>query len=302
MRTKITKEVLNNRLSPWTLRVIEYDKNKIILNNEVSIISRAEVILFYQRIKSKLDIDKIYNQDKTIGTIYLTELKRKNAELGGKAVQKKYNAGLYQRKIGILGKPSLMKGVSTNKIPWNKGKTKNTDARLYKLSRDRFGNKNPSFGKPKTDEYKIAQSIKMKEKILSGVFTPNTKNSRTHWELSYNGYKFRSSWELVWFALNPSFEFEKLRIPYFFNGIRKIYIVDFIDYINKSIVEIKPKEHLTSAKFLAKQKSVIEWAKINDYNFVIITQDYFINNLEKIKQLHLSDNIMKRITSIRNEN
>jgi hypothetical protein len=73
----------------------------------------------------------------------------------------------------------------------------------------------------------------MKQKILSGEFTPNSNNRNTHWESTFNNNTYRSSWEALYQYFNQDAEYEKLRIEYNINNTAKIYIVDFVDHVNK---------------------------------------------------------------------
>ena len=63
------------------------------------------------------------------------------------------------------------------------------------------------------EHLKLQQSNKMKRKILDGSFTPNINNTRTTWDATFDGKKFRSSWEAAFFAIyDGKLEFEKIRI------------------------------------------------------------------------------------------
>jgi hypothetical protein len=129
------------------------------------------------------------------------------------------------------------------------------------------------------------QSNLIKNLIKEGVFTPPITNTWTHWESKYifNGkeYKFRSSWEAAFWSVNKDLEFEKLRIPYVYNNKNHTYIVDFIDYNNNIVYEIKPDD-----KFLKKEKIkeqyLIEWCKNNNFQYKLITNSWFFENYNKI--------------------
>lgn len=175
------------------------------------------------------------------------------------------------------------KNVKTGHAPWNKGKTKETCEKVKRnLSDSRRGVKNPMYGKTVSDDAKLKQSVSLKAKILRGEWTPNVHNSNTHWDATYNGKKFRSSWEALFQHLHPSAEFEKIRVTYFDTRLKKdrIYILDFLDVSCKKIYEIKPK----SKKYtlLDKEKAAISWANDNGYEFVIITEEYFLANADRI--------------------
>lgn len=139
----------------------------------------------------------------------------------------------------------------------------------------------------------------MKEKILSGKFTPNSNNKNTHWDSYYKDKKFRSSWEALYQFLYPNDEHEKLRIAYKFKEKTYIYIVDFINYNDKIVTEVKPKEMCNDQKFIAKFNSLQSWCKTNDFTARIATQEFLVSHpfpknlqdfdsktIQKIKKLY----------------
>lgn len=133
----------------------------------------------------------------------------------------------------------------------------------------------------------------MREKILSGEITPNTNNRRTHRDIIYNNIKYRSSWEVAFHSINQEFQYEKLRIKYKFKGKEHIYIVDFINYEKKCVVEIKPKELLKDLQTKAKLKYLNEWCDINGFNLIIYSQKELLEDFAKIP-LHLFDEKTKK--------
>jgi hypothetical protein len=131
------------------------------------------------------------------------------------------------------------------------------------------------IGKQRKIEMGNKVSITMKQKVLDGSFTPKVRNSRTHFEaqVEINGiiHKFRSSWEACVFLSNSHLKYEKLRMKYINeNNENHIYITDFVDYENKVIYEIKPSPHLEEFKY--KLIGLQEYCKINNYNYIIITE------------------------------
>ena len=109
----------------------------------------------------------------------------------------------------------------------------------------------------------------MRSKILTGEFTPNSNNRNTHWESSYNGKRYRSSWEALYQYHNPEAEYEQLRIEYEYKEKSHIYIVDFINHSKKIVTEVKPKELTDDPKTKAKIDALEKWSKANNYSFVI---------------------------------
>lgn len=263
-KTALMKDKINSLLSGFRLKIIEYSSSKIILNNGL-ILNKKESKNFKCNLKKgKFNLDKFYAFDEKIRNNYRKESRH------------------------------------TGYIPWNKGKTKETDERLLKISVRQTGNTNSFFGKRRPEEYKIASSNHVKQLILDGKFTPKTENRLTHRQNIYKNISFRSSWEAAWFYLNPNFEFEKIRISYISSsGIKRVYIIDFSDSKQKILVEIKPKELTNKRDFPAKIAAAKQWAKINGWKYFVINQDYFIKNQKLIQNSDLSNDIKKRIRNIK---
>lgn len=134
---------------------------------------------------------------------------------------------------------------------------------------------------------RIKQSATMKQKILDGTFTPHPTNSWTRWKAyikdkSGNIKKFRSNWEAAFWLLNPHCEYEKIRIPYVFNGIFKIYIVDFVDFNSKTIYEIKPNSVKHNEKNIIKREYALKWSNENNFKYIDINDEWFKNNITNI--------------------
>jgi len=294
---KLSLETINARLTKYQLRCEQYSVSYIRFNNKVEIVTRRGIKTFFQRLRSNLDVDQIYHENPKIGIAYLYNLKIHNSKKGGASTAEGFKTGkiIPQWK----GKPSNKKGIPSGIIPWNKGKSKLDDARLDIISQSRMGQGNPMYGKTHTIHNKKAASERVKKSILEGIFTPNAKNSRTHWEIVYKDKKFRSSWEAAWWFLNPSHEFEKIRIEFFYQGKSKIYIVDFVDYENRKLIELKPKSHQKLELFEVKRQAAIEWCKKNNFEYIIIDENFFIEQLPNLLQSDLPDDIKKKIQSIR---
>jgi hypothetical protein len=122
------------------------------------------------------------------------------------------------------------------------------------------------------------QSKMMKEMILEGKFTPNITNSWTRWESKIGKKKFRSTFDALFYMYsetnNKDYVYEKLRIPYYLNGKKFIYITDYISERDKIVVEIKPESLLTNETNTAKEKALSKWCKENGYKYQIITEKF----------------------------
>jgi len=133
-------------------------------------------------------------------------------------------------------------------------------------------------GKLNIENSRKFNSELMTEKILRGEFTPKTNNRNTHWDSYLNGVCYRSSWEAYYHYLYPNLEYEKLRIPYVdVTGKEKVYIVDFVDHDRNIVVEIKPSGLTKKQNELLKIDALKEWAKINEYSVLIISEYELFN-------------------------
>ena len=124
----------------------------------------------------------------------------------------------------------------------------------------------------------------MKGLIQTGKFTPPARNSRTHWTATVNGFKYRSSWEALWHYINPWLDYETVRVQYLYEGKTHNYTVDFVDRERRKLIEVKPIEHCSDSKTIAKELYAKQWCKENGYSFEFVTQ-YDI--LEAYSKLHL---------------
>lgn len=125
------------------------------------------------------------------------------------------------------------------------------------------------------------QSEKIKNKILSGTFTPRQENRHTWKRIDVvlsdgSVIGVRSSWEAIFLIMHqsPSLLYEKVRIPYKLDNETKIYITDFVDTHNKLLYEIKPKKYQGDETFKQKSLAANEWCATNRYTYVIIDEDW----------------------------
>jgi hypothetical protein len=161
----------------------------------------------------------------------------------------------------------------------------------------KLGSKNGMFGIHHSDEYKKASSLYMKNKIKSGEFTPKSCNRLSHHELKFNNITYRSSWEYLFHHIYPHYEYEKLRIEYKNkNNITRIYIVDFIDYVNKIVVEIKPSKFLnTDENTKRKIKYLRKWCSENNFICRIIDESDIEKLVKQVDVCSLPDTIAKKL-------
>ena len=141
-----------------------------------------------------------------------------------------------------------------------------------------------------SDKTRLKLSEQVKERIRSGVFTPNVTNSwcRSRVYSKCGNFKFRSTWEAVFWSIidDENLLYEDVRISYTIDGITRNYIVDFVNHKTKTIYEIKPdsekKSDINDAKWLAAEA----WCRENDYTFEIISDDWFNGNIDDLNSIH----------------
>jgi len=132
----------------------------------------------------------------------------------------------------------------------------------------------------------VKNSIKMKENIKNGNFIPPITNSwaKSRCDISFirNGeivnIKTRSTWEAYFQIFNTNLYYEKVIIPYKYKNENYNYIVDFVDYENKILYEIKPDSNIYDEKVVEKTKYAKRWCKKNGYKFLIISNKWFYKN------------------------
>jgi NUMOD3 motif-containing protein len=287
------KSELNETLEKagQTLRILEYRRSKpLALNNGNALDTVHDKWLFIQRLAKNFYVeyfDVLYGSNKNRAESLLKTLVIERAKNGGNAAYQKYGqfhkdelaerAIANKEKARIAGRtPGWIKGH----VPWNKGKTKDTNESLRRISEERTGEGNPMYGAEVTAEQRVRQSTLMRNKIESGEFTPNVQNYHTHWYCRYQEIMFRSSWEVAFYQLNPSMKYEKIRIPYTIDGKEHIYIADFFDEPSNTIYEIKPHRYgmLQRVKI---DKVKLACARIG-YTYITVDENYFIENWNRL--------------------
>ena len=126
-------------------------------------------------------------------------------------------------------------------------------------------------------------SKRKKELIAQGLYTPPATNSWCHsrYNLTFLrnkkivNQKVRSSWEAFFQLYNPNVEYEKLRIPFYYNNEWHSYIVDFIDNKNKIVYELKPEALVKNVINSIKENTLKQWCVEHNYLYIRITEKYF---------------------------
>ncbi len=155
-------------------------------------------------------------------------------------------------------------------------------------------------------------SKKMKLNIKEGRFIPNITNSwaKSRCEISFVRdsklfyMKTRSTWEAYFQLFNINLVYEKVVIPYLYKDIEYNYIVDFVDYENKILYEIKPLSNKDNEIVKVKTKYGRRWCKLNGYKYILITDKWFIKNYNEDLLIGQPDEvkIIKNLRQFKNEN
>jgi len=146
-----------------------------------------------------------------------------------------------------------------------------------------------------TEEMKIqinkTLSTKLKAAIAEGRFTPNVTNYWSNSRIYVNDVPLRSAWEAYFHIFNMyKFEYETVRIPYINEaGIKRTYIVDFVDTKERKLYEIKPEENKSDILTKIKEEAAIIWSKENGYTYEFISNDWFKINYNKNKIINCKD-------------
>jgi hypothetical protein len=158
----------------------------------------------------------------------------------------------------------------------------------------------------------IKNSIKMKLNIKEGRFIPNITNSwaKSRCEISFMrddkivNMKTRSTWEAYFQLFNTNLVYEKVVIPYLYKEIEYNYIVDFVDYKNKILYEIKPLSNKDNEIVKIKTKYGRRWCKLNGYKYILITDKWFMKNYNEDLVIGQPDDvkIIKNLRKFKNEN
>ena len=145
-----------------------------------------------------------------------------------------------------------------------------------------------SIDRMSTPEERHKSSLRMKKSIAEGKLTPNITNTWTHFDTIIDDKKFRSSFEGIFHIYHniykqKNIEFEKLRIPYKYNNDINTYIVDFIDYNEKKVYEVKPSSLRDNEKNIIKKDSLLKWCELNNFTYYIITEWFIFDYYKEMK-------------------
>jgi len=295
--SKDWKTVLNNKLKQIksSILVIKYSDNIVLLSNGVSLERKPknnEVDFLKRVLMAETKHGNMTQRQIFFDEIFSGDLKIRNAALEKAKKLEKTSAAKQLINLGYKPSDNLKRyyaknpgkraEFSTGKTPWNKGKNKKTDKRILEISKRMKGANNPSIRFPMSEERRKNHSKLMKTMIMEGKFTPNTNNRFTHYDVVWEGKRYRSSWEVLFHILNPKFQYEKKRIEYFDeNGISRIFIVDFISEEDKKLVEIKPDSVVKrNIRTQHKIKGAEDWCRKNGFVFELWNEFTFREKIE----------------------
>lgn len=255
------------------LRIVETGTEKLILSNGHIVEGTREVLNCKRRMKRPFCVnifDELYSINRRVRQEAEEKIRQNKLSTSSKGgISCAIKGGQSHLEDWRLRTGYTRKGIPSGRSPWNKGKNKENDKRLKVLSEDRKSEKNPMYGRTHTDENKLIASKRVKNSILIGSFTPNSNNRQTHFDVIYGGRKYRSSWEACFHSIFSHFEYEKLRIPYAFEGFTRIYIVDFVDHVGKLASEVKPSSlYNTCERTKAKREALHKWCQTNGYGMM----------------------------------
>jgi|FreactTroBogLake_1042271.scaffolds.fasta_scaffold00019_20 hypothetical protein len=253
------------------LRIDDYNRSLIKLSNGVIITGKNKNV-FRLRLSNTRTSIWIENFDKLFcGEITEYDIKHQLAINRGK---KSWN----------MNSETIRKNLNTG-IPWSKGKPgtftgkKHSTETKHKIGQQNSGKNNGMYGRLHSDEEKCHLSKTITNLILTGKFTPKSSNRFGRWNSTFDGKKYRSSWEALYHYHNQQSEYEQLRLMYMLDGKNYVYIVDFIDHVDKLVVEVKPYNLFNGTKWEAKYTVLKDWAKQHDYKILLIDQQWLTSNV-----------------------
>lgn len=238
-------------------------------------------------IKNKVKVRKI-----------IENIKREELILAGKAryIINKHGTKIFQYISNDADSTEKGKRISLKL----KGRTKENYKHLQECSK-RMHEHNSYHKLTKEQQNNLHKkiSVKMKANIASGRFTPKVTNSWANSRVKIKVLDFekeyRSTWEAVFQILNPTLIYESKRIQYLdpTHNIMRNYIVDFEDKTNKVLYEIKPNALSEDVIVQAKRKYAEEWCKLNDYKYIVIGNEWFKENANKIDYSQYDPKLLK---------
>lgn len=216
-------------------------------------------------------------------------------------------AGKSIKRVGIPLSPARIQGYKNRvMVPWNKGLTKETDARILKSGIDKLGDKNPMHNHEVSEEtreklrqarlgFKCSDETKEKMSLASSKRTMAGVGGNRYYKRGYIFLErlnvkafYRSSYEKAALLLLDSLKdvlsisVESIMIEYKDKkGVKHHYIPDYLVTTENDfnyIIEVKPnylvKDEVNQLKFTAARKYAVKHNMV----FLIWTEDILFSN------------------------
>ena len=147
------------------------------------------------------------------------------------------------------------------------------------------GEKNGMWGKHHTDKSRDQMSEKHADLLVKGLQRPYGRNSQKGIFVTKDNRSFysKSGWELAtmkWLDASAdvtSWDYESVRIPYYYNDNKRWYVPDFLVTFtdgHREIWEVKPKEFIDNEKQNLKSDAAREFCSINGISeYKLLTGD-----------------------------
>lgn len=160
-------------------------------------------------------------------------------------------------------------------------KTKKEMFASGKLIHPRIGKKHSQetlkklLGRKASDLSKEKMSAAQVNRILSGI-RPRYSSGVFYSVKNKKEFYYRSSWEKMYMQylenkLNASYNYECLKIPYYYNNNKRWYVPDF--FVDGAIIqEIKPQYLINKERNVAKFSAAREYCKQNNMVFEVLTE------------------------------
>jgi len=165
--------------------------------------------------------------------------------------------------------------------PWlGKSHTEETKRHLSEVSKGekRSGTNNGMYGRKHSEETRAKMSEKKAQAITEGRFRSYGTQNKKGTYVSVKNTKehfFKSSWEeaaMKFLDASPTvegWEYESLKIPYYYNNNKRWHVPDFIVYFtdgSKEIWEVKPEEFLLTERVMNTAAAGREYSRANGFN------------------------------------
>jgi hypothetical protein len=202
------------------------------------------------------------------------------------------NIGRKQSKEWVESRISKIRGFKKSKAVLNRRQKWLYETKDGERYRNKIGKKARNNWKNPEYRNKVINGLKDTLRDKKKDTMPIT-NSWTHFDTVINGKPFRSSFEGIYYLYHSIFknnnvEYEKIRLDYYFESKRKIYVVDFINHSTKELVEIKPSTKINEYINTFKFRSARLYAVRNNLVWKIIDENVIYEMYKEMKDNNFS--------------